>query len=132
VALGLFAALLIGASGCNTGPKESANQVSGKVTLNGNPVTGSVYFVGADGKESPAGLIKGDGTYNVPDPPQGKVKVLVKGMAGGAGPAAPVKDAPSMPGQSVPPPAKYGAAATTDLETEIKPGKQTYNIELKR
>jgi len=130
-ALGLFAALLLGASGCG-GPKESANQVSGKVTLNGSPVSGNVIFVGPDGKQGMPALIKGDGTYTAYDPPQGKCKVLVSGMGGGAGPTTPVKDAPALGGQTAAPPPKYADARTSDLETEIKPGKNTYNIELKR
>jgi len=132
VALGLFAVLLVGASGCGGGPKESANQVSGKVTLNGSPVSGNVIFVGPDGKQGMPALIKGDGNYTAYDPPQGKCKVLVSGMGGGTGPATPVKDAPALGGQSVNPPPKYADAKTSNLEFEVKPGKNTYNIELSR
>jgi len=131
--LGLFLALLVGVSGCGSGPKEAANSVSGKVTLNGSAVSGTVSFVGPDNKESMPAPIKPDGTYTVADPPQGKCKILVKGMGGtatGVG-SAPVKDSPAMTGQSVAPPAKYASITTTDLTFDVQSGKQKYDIELK-
>jgi len=128
----LPAAFLVAGGGC-TSPKQKGPEtvVSGTVKLaNGDPVTGNVIFVGADGKSSPPALIA-DGKYDIPNPPEGKVKILVKSMGMGVpmkeGP--PMKDAPSMSGK--PPPPKYGAINTTDLEYEVKPGKQTHDIVLK-
>jgi len=130
----LLVALILGV-GCNTKGKEPENQVSGKITLSdGSAVAGTVIFVGSDNKEV-TGIIKPDGTYLVLDPPQGKVKILVKGM-GGIAPQQPakdaggaMKDAPSMGGKA--PPARYASIKTTDLEYEVKSGKQTHDITLK-
>jgi len=131
--LPLFVALLVGLSGCDKKADEAANSVSGKVTLNGEAVAGTVVFVGADNKEVPA-PIKPDGSYTVPNPPTGKVKVLVKGMLGSAPVATPPKDSGSMPkmggGSGVAPPAKYGAVASTPLSFEVTSGKQKYDIPL--
>jgi len=135
--------LLLGAvvlvTGCSKKGGDT-NSVSGKVTLAGQAVSGTVIFVYADNKEigTPIGA---EGAYSMPNPSTGQVKVLVKGMAGPA--AAPttkgaplpgVGELPKIPGQldaGVQPPAKYASAATSDLSYEVKPGKQTYNIELK-
>jgi hypothetical protein len=129
----LFVALLAGLSGCDKKADEAANSVSGKVTLNGEPVAGNVAFVGADNKESPPSPIKPDGTYTIPNPPTGQVKILVKGMGG----TAPVTTPPKEAGGNMPkiggvaPPTKYGAVATTDLKFEVTSGKQKHDIELK-
>jgi len=122
----LIAAIL--AAGC--GEKQAANVVSGKVTLDGEPVSGTVVFIGADSKEAsaPTNL---EGAYKIENPPLGQCKVLVRGMAGLTG-TAPPKDAPSMGKQGAAPPPKYGAVTTTDLSYEVKAGKHTYNIELKK
>lgn len=139
IALALFVASLVGLTGCG-GSRGSKNSVSGKVTLGTEQVSGIVSFVGTDNKEV-ASPIKADGTYSIDDPPTGTVKILVKGMgmpggATGAPPLTPPKDAPTMPTmpgttKGAAPPAKYASAATTDLTYEVKPGKHTYNIELK-
>jgi len=125
----LIAAIL--AAGC--GEKQAANVISGKVTLDGDPVFGNVVFVSADNKEvsSPTAT---DGTYRIENPPVGQVKVLVKGMPGQVtGGAPPPKDAPAMSNkQGVAPPPKYAAATSSDLSYEVKAGKHTYNIELKK
>src|SRR4051812_18600270 len=92
LSLSLFVALLVGLSGCDKKGDEAANSVSGKVTLNGEPVSGVVIFVGADNKEYPS-PIKPDGSYSVPNPPTGQVKILVKGMGGTLPSATPPKEA---------------------------------------
>jgi len=119
--------VFFGASGC--GSKEGANSVSGKITLKGDPVNAKVKFVGG-GKEA-EGATTLDGSYTVNNPPVGSCKVYVTAMPGAVINPTPVKDAPSMGGKSpgVPPPAKYGTEAGA-ITYEVKPGKQTYNIEL--
>jgi len=129
LSLVLLVALLVGAVGCGGGTKESANSVSGKVTLGNEKVSGEVVFVGSDNSQKGT-PIKPDGTYVIADPPLGKVKVLVKGM-GGPSKMAPPKDAPPMAGSGAEPPAKYGDVKTTDVEVEVKAGKQTIDIPLK-
>jgi len=74
-------------SGCTGTSKGIQNSVSGKVTLNGDPVSGTVVFVGSDGKEAMS-PISAEGKYDIPNPPQGTVKILVKGT----GIIAPPKD----------------------------------------
>jgi len=126
----LFVASLIGVSGC--GPKDTKNSVSGKVTLNGEPVDGIVAFVGSDNKEV-TGPTKPDGSYEIIGAPVGQVKIIVKRLPNANKPTvAPPKDAPAMPSTNngVPPPVKYGATTTSDLSFEVKKGKQIYDIKL--
>jgi len=115
-------------AGCDKGG--ASNVVSGKVTLDGEPVSGVVVFIGADSKEAsaPAGI---DGAYKIENPPLGQCKILVKGTAGITG-MAPPKDAPAMGKQGLAPPPKYGAPNSSDLSYEVKAGKHTHNIELKK
>jgi hypothetical protein len=134
--LSLAVALLVGVTGCPS-KDGSANQVSGKVTLGGEAVAGTVIFVGPDGKEKPTPIMA-NGNYKLDDPPLGKCKVLVKGMGGAIGgpiaakdASAGTKDAPKLGGGGAAPPAKYGDVKTTDLEFEVKAGKQTIDIPLK-
>jgi hypothetical protein len=136
VSLVLFAALLVGVSGCK--PKGPTNFVTGKVTLNGEPVSGLISFIDASNKETLGVPINAaDGTYTIENPPLGQVKIVVKAMPGASNaPMVKPKDAP-MPEMGAPtamkgvsPPAKYGTATTTPLSYEVKPGKQTYDIPL--
>jgi len=133
-ALFLFAAvLLVGCSG--SGP---STLVTGKVTLDGKQVTGTVTFTGPDNKEvtSPIGP---DGMYHITDPALGENKVSVKGMLGVGGIAGPTpppgKGSPPMPGKTstagsgVNPPPKY-ASPDNGLKYTVKRGKQNYDIPL--
>jgi len=131
---------LVGCSG-KGGPKDS---VSGTVTLNGKSVAGTVHFIYSDGKElsSPIGS---EGTYLIPNPAPGQVKIVVKPLAGSTpgglvGPPtakdlAMPKDAADPGGvgaaKGETPPLKYQSATSTDLTYEVQKGKQTHNIELK-
>jgi len=108
--------------------------VSGKVTLDNQPVTGTITFLYPDNKElnSPLGP---QGNYRIQDPPPGTVKIIVKGMGAltpptKGGPALP--DMPGMPkgATGVEPPQKYTAANSTPLTYEVKGGHQTYDIPL--
>ncbi|MBM3979870.1 MAG: hypothetical protein FJ304_06230 [Planctomycetes bacterium] len=107
------------------------NEVTGKVTLGDKAVSGQVVFVYSDGKEL-SSPISGDGSYSIPDPPAGSVKVCVRGMGGAVVPKGTdiPKDAPGM-GAGVAPPAKYANVATSGLTYDVKAGKQEYNIPLK-
>jgi len=131
--LALLIVSLAGVTGCG-GPKGAKNTVSGKVTVNGEPANGIVVFLGQDNKELASTPIKPDGTYQFDDPPAGQVKVLVKGMMGGAPliapPAGKGPELPSMAGgmKGATPPPKYGQANTTPLTFEVKTGKQTFDI----
>src|SRR5271170_475352 len=65
--------------GCG-GPAGPKNTVSGKVTLEGQPVAGIVVFLSGDGKEVSGPINYLDGTYQIPDPPSGQVSIVVKGL----------------------------------------------------
>jgi hypothetical protein len=108
------------------------------VTLEGKPVAGQVIFIWDDKKElsSPIGP---QGNYTIPEPPAGKVKVLVKSMTmpGGNQPLVKPKGGPEMADPlggggmgGAAPPAKYGAVNTTPLSFEVTSGRQTYDIPL--
>jgi len=124
--------------GCPSGDP-AATLVSGKVTMDGQPVAGTVTFFGADNKtEVGASPIGPSGEYSIPNPTPGPVKIVVKSMAGaaGGGPLIPApKGTTEMPktaggNQGVAPPVKYGSPTTTPLSYEVKKGKQTYDIQL--
>jgi len=131
----LLLSALVFVAGCTTGGG-AKNSVTGKVTLDGKPVSGIVAFVYPDKQEvtSPIGP---DGGYSIPEPKPGTVKVVVRSMQplGGGGLKAPPKGGPPMAempgtGGGTPPPKKYEAANTTPLTYEVAPGRQTYDIPL--
>jgi len=125
----LLAAIAL-AGGCGN-KAGTGSSVSGKVTLEGQPVAGSVVFVyGAEEKaNAPIGV---NGAYSIPNPPKGQVKVLVRAIPGSTGvsPVGPIPkgsgpEMPSMGGTSsagVPPPAKYASPETSGLTYEVKGG----------
>jgi len=129
---------LILTTGCGGGKSGSGTTVTGKVTLEGQPVNGIVHFVHATAPEATAP--SGPDGYTMINPPLGQVKVLVKAMPGAAAPgAATPKGSPELPSmagtstaQGVAPPAKYGHPGTSDITYEVKAGKQTFDIPLKR
>jgi len=134
LSLAFLLALLVVVGGCKK-DKDAKDSVSGKVSYKGSPVSGIVVFVGGDGKEA-SSPINPDGSYSVPNPPQGQVKILVKGMAAPKGLDKQLpKDAPQLGPGSGPggaaPPEKYSKTNTSDLTFEVKTGKQTHDIELK-
>jgi hypothetical protein len=126
----LLAAVLAGA-GC--GKKGPASTVSGKVTLNGKPVAGTVTFIGPDNREITA-PINPDGTYTVANPPAGQVQVVVRNLPGarpGMTPSIPRNV--SMPGNvtsasvGLPPPMRY-AWQNNGLAFSVTGGKQQHDI----
>jgi hypothetical protein len=134
--------LLTVTAGCSgSGPK---NTVSGKVTLKGQLILGSITFVGPNGKEVTA-PINPDTSYLIPDPAMGENKIAIKGIPGAAPGGAPaeagqpglkkdmMKDMLSPTTMGVPPPAKYATPGGPDgkLTFTVTGGKQEFNIELK-
>jgi hypothetical protein len=130
--VGLVAAALL-ASGCGV-----RSTVSGKVTLGGQAVAGTVTFIGAEGKEFTA-PINPDGTYTLTDTPAGAAQVVVKCFPGTAAPLAKRNPKlPQLPGTftappapGVLPPARY-AAPNNGLTLVVTGGRQTFDIELVR
>ena len=86
-------------AGCGGG-KGKQDIVSGKVTMNGQAVSGIVVFVCSDGKEISSPTAP-DGGYQIVAPAKGEAKIAVKGMgampAGGAA-GGPAPGMPGMPG----------------------------------
>jgi len=136
----LTAAVLAWIPGCPA--SITSNQATGKVTTEGKIVDGEVTFIGADNKQKSA-PIGPDGIYTILDPPQGNVKIIVKGRpgvpglppGGDKGPAAVdvkkgkdfdavgFKDKGGTLPIAVPPPKKYENPETSGLTKEVKPGK---------
>jgi hypothetical protein len=141
----LLLGLLVVAVGCR-----SQGSVTGKVTFNGEPMPGgTVSFLPVKGTGGGNATIDPkDGSYHMDKLPVGKVKVAVlpaqepklpKGVKG----IGPPKDTP-LPeeakgafnlgkggGKYVPVPKEYTDPETSKLEVEVKPGQNTYNIDLK-
>jgi hypothetical protein len=118
---------LAGVCGCT----RSETSISGMVTLNNEPVSGIVTFIGADCTEASAPIAP-DGEYVLPNPPLGPCKITVKRFPGAptgerpkGGPAVTIE----MPKAGPPPPAKY-ASVDNGLRFEVKHGKQKFDIPL--
>jgi hypothetical protein len=144
--------LLLAPSGCGRG----VGQVSGKITLNGGPLSaaqGAVFFA-VDNREV-AGTIDNDENYTVLDVPVGAAKVrlvnprpeasrrlgaAVSGKVdfGKFTPEDMLKYDPGQRRKTKPPPfvppipAKYESTSTSGLTFDVRPGQQTFNIDLKR
>jgi hypothetical protein len=139
---GLLLFGLLAVAGCS-GSSGSDNTLSGKVTLNGQPVGGLVVLVGTDGKEQPAISTNPNGTYTAADVPRGKYTVLVKpfpdaepgkfpvaGVEPGKLPRdVPAGTVPRLSSRGVTPPVKY-AKGDTGLTVTVTAGPQTYDIPL--
>ena len=147
--------LAILASGCKN--KGAPCSISGKVTYNGNPVTGgTVGFYPVEGEgPSYTTAIGPDGTYSTTDLPVGEVAVTVetgsankdkkmpvygKGQGGGGvgdpqgekqGAVSPQpKDFQGGGGAYVAIPLKYNLPTTSGLKVKLEKGKNTYDIPL--
>src|SRR5207253_10626900 len=74
-----FALLLAALYMAGCGEPGPSTMVSGKVTVGGQPVQGTIHFLSADGKEVSGPIGPTGGMYTVANPPVGEVTVLVKG-----------------------------------------------------
>lgn len=131
-----FIAAVLGIAGCGKSGGGAKDSVTGKVSLNGQPVSGQVIFIGSDNKEygSPIGT---EGNYQIIGAPKGEATILVKALGATMtpGPKGPGGKAPEMPGMpatsgATAPPARYGTAAG-GLKITITGGEQKHDIELK-
>lgn len=119
-------------SGCGGGGKSGKDQVSGKVTMGGNAVSGEITFIGSDGKEVKSPLAP-DGGYQIIGLPKGKAEILItKGLASGGAPVP--KGAGEMPGMPAAgggtlPPASY-AKKGNGLSVDVTGGDQKHDITL--
>lgn len=125
-------------AGC--GP--AVGDVSGKVSYKNAPLkSGSITIMSKGGAMQ--GSINEDGTYVVPNVPAGDAKVTVvcnddakmlrqvqQASAQGRGKKGPVGAAPPAANYSLIPEI-YGDLTNTPLQTTVKRGKNTFDIELK-
>ena len=99
----LASLLLASVGGCSGGGGPPSGGVTGKVTVDGQPVTGGsirFYPVSADSKSKASGGVIGpDGSYAVPDAPLGACTVTVD--TGATKGAATKNPAPNGPGADV-------------------------------
>jgi hypothetical protein len=149
----LIAMVLLALVGCSR--EWPTSEVQGVVTYKGEPVPlGMITFMAADdsGRADTASIM--DGNYTLPRAPVGNVTIQISGSGGtvaGASPAnakrkltkGQIKLAESM-GAKIgsnssetqpkrPPfklPTKYANASTSGLTYEVRPGDQTYDIDL--
>lgn len=132
----LFLVVVYGLPGCS----QRSATVSGTVNYQNRKVTsGSVVFVGADGVPSLPAPIREDGTYTATKVPTGTVKVAVVNPSpttSTSGAPLPANDPEAQEAarefaRYVPTPPRYRDAHSSGLTTELKPGSNDYNIELK-
>jgi len=136
----LLIAALVCLAGCS-GKGKIKNKVTGKVTLDGEPVAGTVSLIGEDGKEAPvSGLLEEGGTYTILNPPLGKYEVIVKAPLGGGNPGQPPPNAAGTGGgvsankvegpKGKMPPKKYERPKNGLPQLEVTGGEQTHDIAL--
>lgn len=146
-AAGLFVVLL-GAFGCGKSEKSQVTgaSVSGLVRYQGKPVTGGAIRLWSENKESggvsAAGVINGDGTYEVFNAPIGRCKVVVntetvKHDRSALMQRIPEKDRAQVsaaqkvsPKKYMPIDPKYTDLKTTPTEITVENGRQTHDIDL--
>jgi hypothetical protein len=134
-------AVLFSSAGCG---KPKTNTVSGKVTLNGEPVAGEVTFIGPSKKKTSSPIT--DGKYKVVDVEAGENQITVATLGAGGparvGPANMPQGMQGIPGDPMkgmpvpsegstgkPPPEKY-ATPGNGLSFDVKPGSNDYDITL--
>jgi hypothetical protein len=143
LAISFCLTVLIGCGSSSASP----GRLSGKVTVNGDPVTGGSLSIHTD-KGSILAPISTSGTYSVTDLPVGEWKVTVdtemlnpkhkkpKDYGGKKGAMGPMpKDmkppgAASGEGNYVEIPARYQRKDSTELSVTVTAGSQTKNFEM--
>lgn len=128
----LLAALV--ASGCDPSGKSSEVKVTGKITLEGQPIpNGSIMFLAADGATPTGGGSIKDGEFVASVPPGEKI-VLVTG-------SKLVGQEPMYPGQADSPmrekfetitPPGYNAQQLSPLKASVAADKATMDFDLKK
>lgn len=116
--------------GC--GGKGGMGTVSGKVTLDGQPLAdGLITFVPADGNSPTAGGKIKDGVYSV-QASTGSQKVVINAskVTGSRKAYADDPNSPVITTTKEILPEKYSSAPTTELKVEVKGGSNTANFDL--
>jgi hypothetical protein len=116
--------ILLFPAGCS-GPSAVRNNLSGRVLLDGRPVTdGIVTLHGAAGEQGTSSILP-DGTYSVDDPPIGTCQITVQDPPGGAGPDAHATNPAAVRTSRIP--ARYRKPGN-GLEIEVSPGRSAHDI----
>jgi hypothetical protein len=124
------AAVLLHCGGCNRSSQES--QVSGHITLDGNPIgPGTVVFAPVDGVKPATGSVNDDGHYRLNTSREAGL------AAGRYQVAVSIRELPQnvKRGDRPPPgrlliPEKYEQSSSSGLEYQVEPGDNTIDIEL--
>src|SRR5262245_43896 len=128
------ALLLLLAGGCASKGK-GGDVVSGKVTVNGQPVQGEVVFLGEGGKQART-LTNAEGGYVIENPPKGELTILVRAVSIGAPPPPPKDvaragmDTMAVSPGTVSPPRKYAQPNNGLPKFTVTGGKQTHDVTL--
>lgn len=123
--------LLVAAGGCGA-DRVGGVPVSGKITIDGQPIPhGSITFVAADGGTPTGGGVIKDGAYTATVPPGKKIVLVVGSKLVGKEPLYQnVPDSPMREKyESVTPPA-YNAQQLTPLKADITGPQEGLNFEL--
>ena len=129
--ISLLAIVVILLPGCGP-PKTKTVKVTGKITVDGNPIEmGTISFHAVDGEVVSGGGVIANGIYEAEVPP-GKKKVLVVGQkVSGTEPL--YKDMPDSPTRDtyqLLTPFEYNHKETTPLEAEITGATKDLNFDV--
>lgn len=114
-------------SGCG----ERLPQVTGTVTLDGEPLSGGfVSFQPVEGGAMATAKIAEDGSYTLQTGGKGGVAAGAYGVAITAYNTRPSADGQNPPQFSLASPKKYNDPATSGFEVEVQPGKNTFDFPL--
>jgi hypothetical protein len=117
--------VVLGLTGCGSGNNRSSQALTGRLTLNNQPISHATVVVAA-GDQEISGPTSKDGVYTIYAPPKGKLRFKVYTVPP---PPPGMPPPPPMPGQPVIP-TKYQQFGN-DLSFEYTGGKQKFDIALK-
>jgi hypothetical protein len=124
--------LVVLAAGCGPGK----GNVSGKVYLDGKEVPGGYvnFFPEGENATARSSPIAADGSYAVSGVPLGKARISVQGVFGSEQlhnmKTPQGLDMPRSNRQTIYVPTKYSTVEQSGLTFEVKPGSQSYDIQL--
>jgi hypothetical protein len=119
----LAATLLLPA--CNSSGKQPAASLSGKVILNGQPLTVGTLMVAGPHNEEASAQIREDGSFQILNPPKGALKFKIFMM-----PAPPGRPAPTASHGQPAIPEKY-VVYDNELNCDYSGGRQTFDVVMK-
>ena len=126
--IGVFA-VLMGGCGGKTG------ELTGRVTFQNKKLQQGTVLVAASGGSMHSGVIQSDGTYTIPGIPVGPAKIAVNCPDPREVKVIPRKKEEKRAAVDVSKwtaiPEKYADPKESGLSTEIRPGSNTFNIDLK-